>query len=56
MTTRIPLLLALCAAALPVSAATIYEWTFNSGDLSAAAGNGTMSAAGAADLLRRSLG
>lgn len=28
-------------------AATVYEWTFNSGDLSAAAGNGLMSTAGA---------
>ncbi len=42
-----PLLLCLCTAAMPVRAATVYEWTFDSGDLSAAAGNGTMSAAGA---------
>lgn len=44
----LPLIPLLLAAILPASAATVYEWTFNAGNLSAAAGNGTMSTVGAA--------
>lgn len=40
----LPLLMLLIATA---PAATVYEWTFNSGDLSTSAGNGVMSTAGA---------
>jgi len=47
MKLRLPLPLWLLVAALPASAATVYEWSFDSGNLSAAAGNGTMGTAGA---------
>lgn len=47
MKPHLSLLLSLLASASPAPAATVYEWTFDSGNLSAAAGNGTMSTAGA---------
>lgn len=48
MKPRLSLLSFLFASALPLSAATVYEWTFNNADLSAAAGNGTMATTGSA--------
>lgn len=50
MKPRLSLLALLLASALPVSAATIYEWTFDAGNLSAATGNGTMATAGSASV------
>lgn len=44
------LLTSLLSSILPLSAATVYEWTFDAGNLSAAAGNGTMATAGSASV------
>ncbi|WP_035603316.1 PEP-CTERM sorting domain-containing protein [Haloferula sp. BvORR071] len=47
MTSTLRTLPLLLAAATSAQAATVYEWTFDSGDLSTATGNGVMSTAGA---------
>ena len=49
MKSRLSLLSILLCSTLPLSAATsVYEWTFNNGNLTAAAGNGTMATTGSA--------
>jgi hypothetical protein len=50
MKPRLSLLSLLLASALPLSAATVYEWTFDAGDLSASAGNGVMATGGSASV------